>query len=530
MSQSLFTVSLYETLGPDTTEYIINHAELTCVVTSIVHVPVLLKVAPRCPSLKLVICMDPLDAPSDAPGTSKAKLLEGIASEYGIEIHQFTDVEALGLKNPRPMNPPVPSDIVTINYTSGTTGDPKGVVLTHKNAVAATSASLLLLKQTVDDSSVSFLPLAHIYERLVEHTCLWGGAAIGYFHGEINEVVEDLKLIRPTGFSGVPRLFNRMGAGIRLAAVEKPANPIRGALSKHVLNLKLERANNPDASLATNKHWLWDRLWAKKVASQVGLERTHTIISGSAPLDPDLHQFLRVCFANCFSQGYGLTETYAIALCQLEGDMTVGNCGAVMPSGEICLRDVPDMEYLSTDKPHARGELLIRGPTVFREYWKNPKETAKALGDDGWFATGDICSIDELGRFKIIDRVKNLLKLAQGEYVSPERIENVYLANVGFLQSAFIHGDSDKAGLVGIFGVEPVQFAEFAGRITGKRFTGSDTTAVDAACSDEKVIEGVQQVLDKLSKQYKFNRYEYCRALILRRDPFTMDNNMLTPT
>jgi long-chain acyl-CoA synthetase len=530
MSQSLFTVSLYETLGPDTTEYIINHAELTCVVTSIAHIPVLLKIAPRCPNLKLIICMDPLITPGELPNVSKAALLAKFAAEYGIEIHQFTDVEALGAKNPRPMNPPVPSDIVTINYTSGTTGDPKGVVLTHKNAVAAASTSLLLLKQTKDDSMVSFLPLAHIYERMVEHTCLWGGAAIAFFHGEVNELVEDLKLVQPTGFSGVPRLFNRIGAGIRLATIEKPANPLRGALSKHAINLKLEAANNPDPKLATNKHWFWDRLWASKVAGQVGLQRCHTITSGSAPLDPDLHQFLRVCFANNFAQGYGLTETYAIALCQLEGDMTTGNCGAVLPCGEICLRDVPDMEYLSTDKPHPRGELLIRGHQVFREYWKNPEETAKALDSEGWFATGDICQIDELGRFKIIDRVKNLLKLAQGEYVSPERIENVYLANTSILQSAFIHGDSDKTGLVGIFGVEPEPFAEFAGRIMGKRFSGMDNAAVDAACKDEKVIKAVQQALDKLSKQYKFNRYEYCRALTLAREPFTTDNNMLTPT
>jgi long-chain acyl-CoA synthetase len=529
MSQSLFTVSIYDTLGPTTTEYIINHAELTCVVTSVMHIPTLLKLKPRCLNLKLIIAMEPLSE-GELPKLSKAHLLQQFAEDLGVEIHYMGDVEALGSKNPRPFNAPGPDDVVTINYTSGTTGDPKGVVLTHRNTVAATSASLTLMQQVDEDVACSFLPLAHIYERLSEHLALWGGAGIGFFHGEINEIVEDLKLLRPTAFSGVPRLFNRIGAGIRLATLEKPANPIRGALSKHVINLKLERASNPDPLVATNKHWLWDRLWATKVRGQVGLQRCHTIISGSAPLDPSLHQFLRVCFANNFSQGYGLTETYAMALCQLDGDMTTGNCGGVCPSGEICLRDVPDMEYLSTDKPHPRGELLIRGHTVFREYWKNPDETAKTKDADGWFATGDICSVDELGRFKVIDRVKNLLKLAQGEYVSPERIENVYLANLSFLQSAYIHGDSDKSSLVGLFGIEPEPFAEFAGRVMHTRIAASDAAAMQAACADERVRKAVQKQLDRVSKENKFNRYEWCRAHCLLRDPFNEANNLMTPT
>jgi long-chain acyl-CoA synthetase len=468
---------------------------------------------------------------NDHPKFSKGDLLRTFAEGYDVQIHYFPDVEALGKKSPRPYNPPVPEDIVTINYTSGTTGDPKGVVLLHKNAVAATSASLILMDQQDEDFGCSFLPLAHIYERLSEHIGLSGGGGLAYYHGEINEIVEDLKLVRPTAFSGVPRLYNRIGAGIRLATLEKPANPIRGALSKYVINMKLEKANDPDPKIATNKHWLWDKLWSKRVAANVGLQRCHTMISGSAPLDPQLHQFLRVCFGCNFSQGYGLTETYAMALCQLDGDMTTGNCGGVCPSGEICLRDVPDMEYFSTDKPYPRGELLIRGNTVFREYHKNPAETAKSKDEEGWFATGDICAVDELGRFSVIDRVKNLLKLSQGEYVSPERIENRYLANLGFLQSAYIHGDSDKSSLVGLFGIEPEPFAAFAGAIMKKKINWqTDSNLLKEACKDEKVRKAVQAAMDKVAKEHKFIKYEICRAINLFVDPFRVDNNLMTPT
>jgi long-chain acyl-CoA synthetase len=529
MSQSLFTVSLYDTLGSSTTEYIINHADLTCVVTGLNHVPTLLKVKANCPTLKFIIVMDPMNA-GEEKGFSKYDLFMQFAKDLDLAIYYFPDVEKLGKKNPRPYNPPSPSDLVTINYTSGTTGDPKGVVLTHANAVSATSGAMILMDQKDEDIGCSFLPLAHIYERLAEHLCLWGGGGMGYYHGEILEVVEDLKLLRPTAFSGVPRLFNRIGAGIRLATTEKPANPIRGALSKHVIRVKLEKINNPDIHIANNQHWLWDKLWVKRVQGQVGLTRCHTIISGSAPLDPGLQQFLRICFACNVAQGYGLTETYAMALCQLKGDFSTGNCGGVCPTGEICLRDVPDMEYLSSDKPHPRGELLIRGHTVFREYHKNPEETAKSKDADGWFATGDICAVDELGRFKVVDRVKNLLKLAQGEYVSPERIENVYLANLGFLQMSYIHGDSDKAALVGIFAIEPEIFADFAGDILKKKMTKDDLELLDAACRDERVRAAAQKEIDRISKENKFIKYEWCRKIQLFREPFNIDNNTMTPT
>jgi long-chain acyl-CoA synthetase len=219
-----------------------------------------------------------------------------------------------------------------------------------------------------------------------------------------------------------------------------------------------------------------------------------------------------------------------MALCQVEGDMSVGNCGGAGASVELCLRDVPDMDYFSTDKPHARGELLIRGHTVFREYLKNDKETSKAIDSEGWFSTGDVCKVDELGRFAVIDRVKNLLKLAQGEYISPERIENVYLANLGFLQTAYVHGDSDKSSLVGIFGIEPQGFAPFASKVLGKEISMMDTQAIEAACKDEKVLKAVLNQFERIAKENKFMRYERCRALALFREPFSLENELMTPT
>jgi long-chain acyl-CoA synthetase len=524
-SQSLFTVSIYDTLGPEATEYIINHVELTSVVTALNHVVALLKLKPRLPSLKFILVLDPLSA-GELPGESKGELLSSLAQEMGVSIHYVKDVEALGEKSPLPYNPPTPDDIVTINYTSGTTGNPKGVVLTHRNAVAGYCNTMVMLGSDQDTVLISFLPLAHIYERLGEHTALATGASIGYFHGNIAELVDDMKLLRPTTFNGVPRLFNRFGTVIKQNTIQQTG--VKGALSRHVISTKM--AALKDKHNPTNKHAFYDRIWAKKVQKAFGLDRCKTMVSGSAPIDPSLHQFLRVVFGNNFTQGYGLTETYAIALVQVEGDYSEGNCGAVTPNTEVCLLDVPDMEYTSSDKPYPRGELLIRSTTQFREYFRNPEETAKAVDSQGWFHTGDICSVDEMGRFKIIDRRKNVLKLAHGEYISPERIENVYLANCGYLATAYVHGDSHQSCLVALFGVAPDHFAPFASKVLGEDIDMADMEALKRAMSNKVVEKAVLRDLDRVGKKSRFNSYEKVKAVRLFLEPFSIENELLTPT
>jgi len=528
MSQSLYSVSIYDTLGPDTTEYIINHASLTTVVTSVSHIPTLLKIAPRCPSLKIIISLDPLENGTELPGTSKKDLLNAMAGDVGIQIHYLRDVEAKGAAAPMPYFAPRGDDIVTINYTSGTTGNPKGVVLNHANAVAAASASMCICQMTAGDTICSYLPLAHIFQRVAEHAALWGGVAIGYFHGNILELVDDFKLLRPSAFTSVPRLFNRFGGAIKSQTIEQTG--FKGALSRHVVSTKLANLEHAPPGKATNKHMLYDRIWARKVSAALGLDRVRTMVSGSAPLDPGLHQFLRVVFANNLFQGYGLTETYAIALAQAEGDFTSGNCGGAAATTELCLMDVPDMEYLATDKPHPRGELLIRGPTVFKEYYKNEAETAKAFTPDGWFRTGDICTVDELGRFRIVDRVKNVLKLAQGEYISPERIENVYLGNLPWLAQGYVHGDSSQSALVGVFGFQPDIFAGFVGKVLGKSIAITDVQAMSAAAQDPKVRSAVLKEFSRVGRKAKFNSYEHVKAVRVLAEPFTIDNELITPT
>lgn len=527
MSQTLYSVSIYDVLASDATEYIINHAELYCVVTSLPHIPTLLKLKPALPNLKLIVSLDPLDG-GEQQGHSKRALLETMAAGQDVSIYTIDQVEELGAASKRPYNPPSPSDIVTINYTSGTTGPPKGVVLTHENAVAATSSALTLSKQNPGDTLASYLPLAHIYARLSEHAAFWAGGRIGYFHGNIAELVDDLKLLRPSGFMSVPRLYSRFGNVIRSSTVEQPG--FKGALSRHVVSNKMANLKNPDPSKATTKHALYDRVLGKKVAAALGLERAKFMVSGSAPLDPSLHNFLRVVLGTDIIQGYGLTETYAVSTAQSTQDLTAGNCGRLAPCAEACLASLPDMDYSVDDRPFPRGELLLRGPTLFREYFKNPEETGKAMTEDGWFRTGDVCAVDQLGRFIIIDRRKNVLKLAQGEYISPERLEGVYMSELGYLAQGYIHGDSVQTFLVGIFGVQADAFGPYASKVLGRKIDGNDPEAIKSVLDDDQLRRAVLRDFEKVARKHKLAGYERIKNCRLMLDPFTVENDLLTPT
>jgi len=202
----------------------------------------------------------------------------------------------------------------------------------------------------------------------------------------------------------------------------------------------------------------------------------------------------------------------------------------VVPCVEACLLSVPDMDYTVDDQPYPRGELLLRGACVFNGYYKNEEETKKSFVDGGWFKTGDIFSVDELGRFRIIDRRKNVLKLAQGEYISPERIEGVYLSSCTYLAQAFVHGDSVQTFLVAIFGVQPDTFAAFASKVLDREIGPTDLAAISLACDDPRVKAAVLKDLDRAGRKKKFAGYERVRNIKLLVEPFSIENDLLTPT
>ncbi|TQV90699.1 hypothetical protein V2A60_006910 [Cordyceps javanica] len=526
ISQSLFTVSLYETLGPDTTEFILNHVEASCIVASLPHIPSLLKISPRLPHLKMIISIDPLDN-GEQEAYTKGALLSELASQRGLQLHSLEAVERLGLESQRPMRPPTANDVYTINYTSGTTGAPKGAMITHKSALSSNCVSRILSGGVSSDVGLSYLPLAHLLQRLVEQEAFASGSRIGYFRGDLTGLPDDIKLLRPTTFISVPRVFNRFNAAIRAASIEAPG--FKGALSRHVIDTKLATMKLPMGQ-AYNTHWFYDRLWTAKVKAAMGFDRLRAMGGGSAPIDPQVQTFLGAALAIPFAQAYGMTESSGVATCQLKGDFETGHVGPPMPCVEICLESVPELDYRVGDAPRPRGEILMRGPSIFGGYFKNDAENAKALEPDGWFHTGDIAEIDELGRIKIIDRKKNILKMSQGEYVAPERIENIYAANCGMIANGLVHGDSSESTLVGIFGVEPESFAAFASKIVGREVAPADLALVKEAAAHPAVKKEFLRILEDIGRKKKLAGYERIKNLTLAVEPFSVENELLTPT
>ena len=312
------------------------------------------------------------------------------------------------------------SHIVT---NTGTTGLPKGAVLTHKNLLSFAAAANELMKRgevyqfTKEDSYLSYLPLAHVFERVVVVTLIYAGGQVGFYQGDTLKLLDDVAELKPTIFASVPRLYNRIYDKV-MAGVAN-ASFVASFLFKTAYASK-------KSNLATGSvtHPIWDRLVFAKVRAKLG-GRVKMMMSGAAPISPDVMDFLRICFSATVQEGYGQTETAAGMTLTVAQDVTSGHVGVPFPNCEVKLIDLPEMGYTSADKPFPRGEICSRGNNIFREYYKQADKTAETIDKDGWCHSGDVGQWDAQGRLQIIDRVKNMFKLAQGEYVAAERIETI---------------------------------------------------------------------------------------------------------
>jgi len=225
-----------------------------------------------------------------------------------------------------------------------------------------------------------------------------------------------------------------------------------------------------------------------------------------------------------------MTETTATCTKGWPKDPTSsGTVGPPQPINEIKLIDVPNMGYTSEDKPHPRGELCVRGHNCFKSYYKDESNTANTIDKEGWLHTGDVVEIDKCGRVKIIDRVKNIMKLAQGEYVALEKIENSYSSSP-LISQIFVHGDSLQSFLLAIIVPDPVQLAAIASNVFGKKVAAGDIHMLSMACEDERVNEEVLASISKEAKRNRLNGFEVIKRIHLSMDPFTIENGTMTPT
>ncbi|KAJ1803560.1 medium-chain fatty acid-CoA ligase faa2, partial [Coemansia sp. RSA 2599] len=254
-------------------------------------------------------------------------------------------------------------------------------------------------------------------------------------------LIDDLRELQPTVFVGVPRIFNRIQD--RVLSTVKTKGGLPSALFQYAYNTKKGNLSRGQVS-----HWLWDRVIFKPLRDKFG-GKLSLIVSGSAPISPETLEFLRCCFSCSVIEGYGLSETMGPTSVTLIDDIEPGNVGAPLPCSMMKLRSVPDLGYNVGDLPWPRGEILIKGGNVAQEYFRNAEKTRCAFSADGWLCTGDIGMVDGRGRFHIVDRKNNLFKLAQGEFIAPEKVENICMDHF-VVNQAFVYGDPLKSALVAV--------------------------------------------------------------------------------
>jgi len=246
--------------------------------------------------------------------------------------------------------------------------------------------------------------------------------------------------------------------------------------------------------------------------------------SASAPLQPKVIEFLRICFSVPVSDGYGQTEAAGAVTASLPSETYGSNSGPPTVSAEIKLMDVHDLDYLTTDKPNPRGEICFRGPTCFTGYYKSVDKTKQTIDPDGWVHSGDIAVLNNTGTFSIIDRKKNIFKLSQGEYVAPEKIENVYSSSV-YVQQICVYGNSYKSSIIAIIVVDAAALKALGGE-KGIKF---DSDNLEILTENEQIKE---QILKDLLAKGKgaLKGFEQIKKIHLTLTPFTVANDMLTPT
>lgn len=503
---SMVVVPLYDTLGAEAIVFIINQADISTVLCdNQSKVETLLKTREegQIEVLKTIVVMDDFSP----------QLVER-GAQCGVDVVSLQDVEAQGKSHLQVPVPPKPQDLSIVCFTSGTTGNPKGAMLTHENVVADAAGVMKAFETAItpstDDVTISFLPLAHMFERVVQTVVYSVGARVGFFQGDVRLLPDDMKALQPTIFPVVPRLLNRVYDRVQSGA--------QTPLKKWLLNLAVDRKYREVQEGVIRTNSIWDKLIFNKVQESLG-GKVRVMVTGAAPISPTVLNFLRAALGCQIFEAYGQTECTAGCTFTTPGDATSGHVGAPLPCNVVKLLDVEEMSYFSSN---GEGEVCVRGLNVFRGYLKDPERTAEVLDEDGWLHTGDIGRWLPSGVLKIIDRKKNIFKLAQGEYIAPEKIENVYV-RCGAVAQVFVHGDSLQSCLVAVVVPDPEVLPALA---KGLGCSGS----MEELCKNREVKKAILADMTRLGKEAGLKSFEQVKDIYVHPEQFSIENGLLTPT
>ncbi|KFO90155.1 Long-chain-fatty-acid--CoA ligase 1 [Buceros rhinoceros silvestris] len=501
---SMAVVPLYDTLGTEAITYIVNKADLSLVFCDKPDKAKLLLTSVEkgeAPVLNTIIIMEPFGVDLVERG-----------KKCGVEIFSMREIEELGRAHRQKPIPPKPEDLAVICFTSGTTGNPKGAMITHQNVVSNASAFVKTTEKTFmpspDDVLISFLPLAHMFERVVEVSiCLL--KTISHKQYQANIKIHEYFLLElrclPIKVVLIYLVFTIFGQADT-------------SLKRWMLDFASKRKEAELRSGIVRNNSFWDKVIFRKIQASLG-GKVRLMVTGAAPVSASVLTFLRTALGCQFYEGYGQTECTAGCSLSLPGDWTAGHVGAPMPCSIIKLVDVKEMNYLASK---GEGEVCVKGPSVFRGYLKDPEKTAEALDKDGWLHTGDIGKWLPNGTLKIIDRKKHIFKLAQGEYIAPEKIENVYLRCEAIAQ-VFVHGESLQAFLVAIVVPDPETLCNWAKK---KGFESS----YEELCKNKDLKKHILEDMLRIGKESGLKSFEQVKDIFLHTEMFSIENGLLTPT
>jgi len=410
----LIHVPIYPTISDSEYEYILAHSEV-----------------------KTLLISDKLLYKRLVPLADKVETIKNIyVFNEGIEgVKSWTEIRDLGTQNRDKYKEELetikasikPEDMVTIIYTSGTTGNAKGVMLSHNNLISNAISTSKIQPLVAGEKALSFLPLCHVYERMLNYHFQYKGIKI-YYAENMATIVDNLKEINPHGFSSVPRLLEKVFD--KIMAKGKDLEGIKKRIFFWAVELGLRyELNNANGWFYEQKLKIARKLIFSKWQEALG-GNVKVIISGGAALQPRLARVFRAAGINV-QEGYGLTETSpVIAVNHTEyPNIKFGTVGPILEDVEVKIAE--------------DGEILTKGPHIMLGYYKAPDLTAEVIDEDGWFHTGDIGIMEDGKYLKITDRKKEIFKLSSGKYVAPQAIENKCKESM-FIENVMVIGENEK--------------------------------------------------------------------------------------
>jgi long-chain acyl-CoA synthetase len=481
---------IYQTNSAGECAYVLSHSEARLVFCEDdAQLAKVAAVREQCPALEHVVAFD---------GSIDGSISLAELRELGRSVDQAALDARIGSVSP--------DDVATLVYTSGTTGPPKGCMLTHANIVA--TMDMYVERINFDDTHTvfMFLPLAHALARVAQMVSLDVGATIAYWERDPAKILENLAEVRPSHFPSVPRVFEKIYTAAESGMEDQTR--VKRALARWALRTgrearQLERRGGRLGPLARRRYRLADRLVLSKVRALFGGE-LQLALTGAAPIARDVLEFFDSCGIPVL-EGYGMTESCAASTLNSMGEQRFGTVGKPLPGSKV--------------KIAGDGEILMHGPHVFRGYYKDADATADVLADEGWLRTGDLGRLDDDGYLSIIGRKKDIIITSSGKNITPSNIENE-LKESRWISEAVVYGDG-RPYLVALIALDPDELAALAARL------GTEPDAADMA-RDDRVIAEIQAAVDEANSH--FARIEQVKRFAILEHGLSQAAGELTPT